>query len=274
MYESFTKLPAPIRAAYLVGAATTWLLTLGGRLWRGRVVVLCYHNVRPDQADSFARQVSRTRGRVIPLGELRRARRERGRPRVVYTFDDAYANLLDTVAPLMRREGAPWSVFAVSGVMGRSPTWSMPEGHPDRDERLMSEDDLRSLAKSEGVEVGAHTRTHPSLPAVHSESILNDELEGCANDLERLTGRRPDAIALPHGAFDARVLGRARATGYSTILTLEDRMEPRVREDGVVARFSSSPDIHPIEFRLLIDGGYAWLGGLRSAARKARGVRS
>lgn len=274
MYESFTKLSAPIRAAYLAGAAATWLLTLGGRLWRGRVVVLCYHNVRPDQAESFARQVRRTHGRVIALGDLRRVSREQGRPRVVYTFDDAYANLLETVAPLMQREGAPWSVFAVSSLLGQTPAWAMPEGHPDRERRLMNEDELRSLSTSEGVEVGAHTRTHPSLPSVQSESMLTDELDGCANDLERLIGRRPHAIALPHGAFDARVLGRARASGYSTILTLEDRMEPRGRQDGVVARFSSSPDIHPIEFRLLIDGGYAWLGGLRSAARKARRVRS
>lgn len=271
MYESFTKLSLPVRAAYLVVALGVWVVTLGGRLHRGRAVVLCYHNVRPDQAERFARQAERAAPRVIALDSLSAKPHSLLTPRIVFTFDDAYANLLATVAPVMRRLGAPWSVYAVSGVMGRTPTWTMPEGHPDRTERTMTEVELRSLASDDLVEIGAHTVTHPDLSSLRSEADIDREVEASRRELQGMTGEEIATIALPHGAFDDRVIRAANRAGYRRILTLEDSLEPRRRDDGLVARFSSSPDIASLEFRLLIDGAYCWLGSVRRLARRARG---
>lgn len=271
MYESFTKLSPAVRAAYFAVALAVWCFTLGGRTRRGRVVVLCYHNVRPDQAGRFERQARVAAHRAGPLRSVDEVQRTMNRPRVVFTFDDAYANLLETVAPTMRRLGAPWSVYAVSGVMGTTPTWTMPDGHPDRHERTMTEEELRSVLRDDLVEVGAHTVTHPNLAALPDAQSIAHEVIESRRRLQDLSGADVTTIALPHGAFDDRVIREARSAGYRKILTLEDDLEPRQRTDGVIARFSASPDISRAEFRLLIDGAYGWLGAFRRCVRRARG---
>ncbi len=276
MYESFTKLSAPVRLAYLSAACVAWTLTLGGRLRRGRVVILCYHNVRPDQRARFERQLRAAAQRIIPLSAVNDEQRHSGQPRIVFTFDDAYANLLTTVAPAMRSAGAPWSVFPVSGVLGVAPTWTMPEGHPDRTERTMTRDELRSLADDPLVEIGAHTATHPALADVSDADRLDAELTPPREAISALSNRPVASLALPHGSFDAGVLTAADSAGYSLILTLQDALEPRGVRTGnaaVLGRFSCSPDIWPVEFRLLIDGAYSWLGSFRTLMRRVKGAR-
>ncbi len=277
MYESFTKLSAPVRLAYLGIAAGMWALTLGGRLRRGRVVILCYHNVRPDQQARFERQLRMATGRIIPLAAIADQPRRLRMPRVVFTFDDAYANLLTTVAPAMRGAGAAWSVFPVTGVLGITPTWSMPDGHPDRIETTMTRDELCTLTKDSLVEIGAHTHAHPPLADVRDAGRLAAELRPPRDDLAAISNRPVESLALPHGSFDSRVLAAADEAGYSRVLTLEDALEPRGVRSGnaaVLGRFSCSPDIRPIEFRLLIDGAYSWLGSFRSRVRRVKGARS
>jgi peptidoglycan/xylan/chitin deacetylase (PgdA/CDA1 family) len=276
MYESFTKLSTPVRLAYLGTAACVWVLTLGGRLLRGRVVVLCYHNVRPDQATRFEQQARMVASRTIPLAGTLDVPRMR-KPRIVFTFDDAYVNLLATVVPVMRGLETPWSVFPVTGAMGTAPTWSIPDGHPDAAEHTMSRDQVRALSEDPLVEIGAHTRTHPSLAEVREPDKLKAELESPREELASLTNRPIETLALPHGSFDYRVLEAAANAGYARVLTLEDTLEPRgVRVQGaaVLGRFTCSPDIRMAEYRLLVDGAYCWLGGFRALMRRLKGAHS
>lgn len=58
-------------------------------------------------------------------------------------------------------------------------------------------DEVRDMAAG-GVAVEAHTRTHPILSMAPRE-MLDDEILGSANDIERETGRRPIAFAYPKG---------------------------------------------------------------------------
>ncbi len=52
--------------------------------------------------------------------------------------------------------------------------------------------------RTEGVELGGHTRTHQSLMGLES-AYLVDEVAGCAHDLNARYGEMPATFAYPYG---------------------------------------------------------------------------
>lgn len=110
----------------------------------------------------------------------------------------------------------------------REATGVNPEEHVGRP-LLMSWDDARAL-KGQGMELGGHTRTHPALAGIAEPAALRDEIQGCADDLARETGSRPQAFAYPFGipatlspAAEAEV---ARA-GFRAAFSYCDAFAPR-----------------------------------------------
>jgi peptidoglycan/xylan/chitin deacetylase (PgdA/CDA1 family) len=57
---------------------------------------------------------------------------------------------------------------------------------------------------SEGIEIGAHSRSHPDLTTIGAGRLV-EEIAGSAEDLQRLLGLRPISFAYPYGAFDEKV---------------------------------------------------------------------
>lgn len=88
----------------------------------------------------------------------------------------------------------------------------------DRDtHRWMTHEELRTLSATSGVDVGAHTRTHPLL-ATLTEAEQWQEIDGSRDDLERLLGRRVDLFSYPFGgdeAFTAATTALVRTSGYA-----------------------------------------------------------
>lgn len=78
---------------------------------------------------------------------------------------------------------------------------------------VLSWDELRGLA-AEGLAIGAHTVTHPALPALTAEE-LRAELEGAHADLARELGRFLPFFAYPYGLVDGRAAVVLRTLGYA-----------------------------------------------------------
>ncbi|MCL4866863.1 MAG: LD-carboxypeptidase, partial [Gemmatimonadales bacterium] len=78
--------------------------------------------------------------------------------------------------------------------------------------RLMPLLDWDALARlpERQVTIGAHTRTHPHLDQVADPTRIEDELLGCAHDLEARLGERPSIIAYPYGGLSPAVVRVAR----------------------------------------------------------------
>jgi peptidoglycan/xylan/chitin deacetylase (PgdA/CDA1 family) len=77
---------------------------------------------------------------------------------------------------------------------------------------LLSVDEAKRLTDG-GIELGAHTRTHPELTAVDA-ATAEDEIRGSKGDLERALGRPVEAFAYPNGAVDDRVRGLVERAGF------------------------------------------------------------
>ncbi len=81
-------------------------------------------------------------------------------------------------------------------------------------------DQLREL-NSNGIEIGAHTRTHCRLTRV-DDVQLEDELAGARGRLETQLDRPVVSLCYPNGAaedYDSRVVAAAQAAGYRSAVT-------------------------------------------------------
>src|ERR1700729_1950183 len=91
---------------------------------------------------------------------------------VVLTFDDGYGDFYTQALPLLKRNGFTATLFQTTGWVGKE----------DEAIRMMN---WRELAEAEqaGIEIGAHTRTHPQLDQL-PEKALYEELYASKSALE------------------------------------------------------------------------------------------
>jgi len=155
---------------------------------------------------ALAKHVRRLRAfgyRLITAGELaHRVAAGDGAGCAALTFDDGLAGDLHIV---LGRLGAPATLFAVSGWLGRA--------HPDAPHgRIASPAALRDYHAA-GIEIGAHTATHPDLTALSADDCL-DELATCRRDLEAIVDAPVESLAYPYGAVNANVVAATARAGY------------------------------------------------------------
>lgn len=122
---------------------------------------------------------------------------------VALTLDDGTADHLEQAAPLLERFDFPATVFVITGKLGA-------EGY-------LSSEGVVKLAGSGLVDIGAHTVTHPVLPALPAPA-RRLELTESKRALEELLGRQVRHFAFPFGrTSDSTEL--VRAAGYASACT-------------------------------------------------------
>jgi peptidoglycan/xylan/chitin deacetylase (PgdA/CDA1 family)/glycosyltransferase involved in cell wall biosynthesis len=141
-----------------------------------------------------------------------------GLPRrpLLLTFDDCYAELLDVVMPLLKERAIPAVAFAVSGLIGRTNQWDEAIGAPRL--QLADASGLRELA-GQGIEIGAHSRTHRPLTRI-SDDEISDEVMGSVADLEAAGLARPRMFAYPEGENNLKAQRAAAAAGLKAAFTV------------------------------------------------------
>lgn len=206
--------------------------------------------------------------RVVSLGEIAEQRAVTSTVhQVALTFDDGFANFATDALPLLRAHGLPATLFVVSGHVGRTNRWADASNASVPELPLMSWDAI-ARAADDGVELGAHTRTHPHLSR-HAMDRLHDELHGNVEDILQHTGRRVDTFAYPYGDHSSTVDDVARQT-FRAACTTEFR-ELRATDD-----VATLPRLDALYFRAAgtLDGfGSPTFRALISARRVARQVR-
>jgi glycosyltransferase involved in cell wall biosynthesis len=202
-----------------------WLRTISG------IPVLMYHAFTDTgERDryilakrSFARQMrllALLRYRIVGFEDLAKALRDNQllpRRAVVITIDDGYRDNYEIAHPIIRRHRMPATVFLVSKRLGGENDWNTHGA--GRGRPLLSLDQVQRL-RAAGIEIGAHTRTHCSLPDAGDDTV-SQEVEGSREDLESALGAAVVTFAYPYGHFDDRAVvaaGKARFLGACTTL--------------------------------------------------------
>lgn len=174
---------------------------------RAPVMILFYHRVADDRANAwtcptelFARQMTWLKRHcdVVSLaGAQARIRQGNTRPAVVVTFDDGYADNNDFALPLLVREQIPCTYFVTLHYVRHGVPFphDMRMGNTFKPNTL---DDLRHWA-AQGVEIGAHTRTHADLGTITDRARLEDEIVTAGEELQQSLGRPVRYFAFPFG---------------------------------------------------------------------------
>lgn len=188
------------------------------------VPILMYHSVSDSPAASirglsvrpaaFAQQVAylhRNGFTGLTFGELCSLQRS-GQPLpqrpVVLTFDDGYADLVDEALPVLTRHGFPATVFITTGWLddaGRSAAGAPPD-------RMLTWRQLAILQQA-GVEIGAHSHSHPQLDQIPVKR-LRTELSEPKSLLEDRLGHPVGTLAYPYGYSNRRVRDMSLELGY------------------------------------------------------------
>ena len=227
-------------------------------------LVLAYHRVIDLPSDPydlctkpelFHEHLKLLENRVVPLLEI-----AAGAPGIALTFDDGYADNLETVAPVLKKHRMPATFFVTAHPCDRefwwneleqrclrTPTrWKLftepPRTQDERElkrrylagergdpqpvrptHRLLSPDELRLLAQD--YEIGAHTLSHPHLSRL-DVTAQGREIEGSRRHLQEVLQRPVTSFAYPYGEYDQTAVSLAKESFTSACTIAPGRVTP------------------------------------------------
>jgi poly-beta-1,6-N-acetyl-D-glucosamine N-deacetylase len=271
---------------------------------RGRTLVLAYHNVVPEgdraSGDSslhltqrdFARQLD-TLARshdVIPIEEIMSDTPASYRPRVVITFDDAYAGAVSVGIAELTKRGMPATIFVTPALLESVPWWdilaqadgTVPDalrrralddmrgegeailrsahatspvpGSASALPRIATESQLTAIASSPGITLGSHTWSHPNLCAQTDTELEAELLRPLAWLRSRFASVVP-WVSYPYGRFNEAVQRAAAKAGYRGAFRIDGGWLPgRARQPYAIPRLNIPSGLSIDGFRLRLAG--------------------
>jgi len=150
---------------------------------------------------------------------------------VAITFDDGYLDTFEQALPVLNTFGFSATCYFVSGRSGQYNDWDAAELNVKK--TLMTDEQIKAWHAA-GMEVGAHSRTHPRLSKC-TDAELQTELVGSKADLEALMGAPVIQFCYPYGDLDARVADAVRSAGYDAATTV-NRGRARPGDDLMLLR--------------------------------------
>ncbi|MEG3439699.1 polysaccharide deacetylase family protein [Pannus brasiliensis CCIBt3594] len=91
--------------------------------------------------------------------------------------------------------------------------WAGGEGEARADDLPLDRPELEKLADSEAIEIGAHTLTHPFLPA-RPPAEQRDEIREGKKRLEEMLDRPVTSFSYPFGGYTPETIEGVRAAGF------------------------------------------------------------
>jgi peptidoglycan/xylan/chitin deacetylase (PgdA/CDA1 family) len=207
--------------------ATEFARWLGKR----RSTILCYHGVGPSDTrtdpgflrvrpDRFRTQLGLLLDagfEFVTVAEFAEHADGKQPPPglVALSFDDGMDDNHSVVLPILREHDLPATVYVVTGLLGKPNPWLAREA----DARMMTPAELRDL-EAAGVEIGAHTLTHPDLSTLDFHSCFR-EIQESKRALEEMLDGPIRTFAYPFCRYGANAVAAVRAAGFDAAVTCE-----------------------------------------------------
>jgi peptidoglycan/xylan/chitin deacetylase (PgdA/CDA1 family) len=260
------SIPAPLRRAIrrrlprreqLAETRLFWerhsLALVGRRHPRARGRILCYHSIgQPEfgvndvHPTRFQRHIElslKAGYRFVRTSEIAQAG---GGPKdLAISFDDGLKSVSTVAAPILRRYGIPYAVFAVSNWSDMKNPWYI--------DRVLDWREVELLLK-DGAEVGSHSVSHPDFSKIEHQRAV-DELCTSREVIRQRLGVAPDAFAIPFGQsmnWPAACAKSAREAGYQFVYAQAEDTRP----EGTIARTFVTKHDNDRIFKALLDGHY------------------
>ncbi len=176
-------------------------------------VIVMYHrfgeeafpttNIRLAQLEAHIRELKSGPYTVLPVLRILRAirRGEKLPPRTVgLTVDDGYLSIHAEAWPRLRKAGLPFTVFVSTDPIDQ------------RTAGRLSWDQIREMA-ADGVEIGAHSATHPHMAAADADK-MRGELKRSSERFRAELGGLPPLFAYPYGETSLAVRKMVMKAGH------------------------------------------------------------
>jgi peptidoglycan/xylan/chitin deacetylase (PgdA/CDA1 family) len=256
--------------------------------WRDRVLILVYHDPKPEVMDSHLRYLCKI---AQPIGLSDIHDKSNGRPRFIITIDDGHAGNVQLLE-VCKAHGIRPTIFLCSCIVGtRRQFWwrhgQLPAADIERLKRLRNADRLSQLAAlgfsqdaddeapaalsqrhvahmKPCVDFQSHGRFHPILTCCDDRECQR-EITQSRHEIERLVGGECRHFAYPNGNYGEREIAMLRSAGYRTARTLDIgwnggdcdpfRLKAApVSDDSSVAWFAVQISLIPAYIRYLRQG--------------------
>jgi glycosyltransferase involved in cell wall biosynthesis/peptidoglycan/xylan/chitin deacetylase (PgdA/CDA1 family) len=245
-----------------------------------RTVILCYHSINTSHADLsvdpavFRNQLAFLRREgyeFLSFGDLVKRIMRWGRPKnsiACITFDDGYEDNLTQAAPILSEMNIPATTFITSGLMMNDATVRDHFHRLTRYETTyLTPRQAAELARC-GVEIGAHTYSHPNLARLSHERV-REEVTRSKAMLEDVIGHAVQTFAYPFGKksihYNEMTVGVVRESGFLgaaavAFRAVTSRESIRMFE---MPRFFINRSDTPISFEQKVRGHFDWLGSIQ-----------
>lgn len=150
---------------------------------------------------------------------------------VLITFDDGFRNFLTEALPILQRYGFTSTLYATTGFLGDGGPGANRWGDP-----MLSWDELAEV-RAGGVEVGAHTHTHPmldTLPRAEAQEEITASRDLIAQHLQAPV----PSFAYPHGYSSAWVRHAVQKAGFTTACAVKNALSHTGDDLFAIARLT------------------------------------
>lgn len=194
----------PAAKRFFAGGGWQILRLCGRKPEAPRIAVIMYHSaganaamsIREDVLDEQFGRLRESIPNVFTIRELANHSAPVPTWSASITFDDGFSDNHEIVLPLLKKHGLKATFFVCSGfVEGECDIASRFRNYHNL--RPMSWEQVRELA-AEGMEIGAHTHSHPMLSRL-SPVRQEDEMLRSRRLIEDRIGVQVDSFAIPFG---------------------------------------------------------------------------
>lgn len=229
------------------------------------ISVIFYHRVADAQPNSwtisshgFARHINWLQRHfdLVSLEEAQRRLRsgKNNRPAVAITFDDGYADNCRFALPMLVKRRIPVTYFVTTRYIlaGEPFPHDVARDEPHQPNSLQQ---LRDLA-AQGVEIGAHTRSHSDLGMVHNPRALFDEVVAAGEEMQAAVGQAIRYFAFPfgqHANLNAEVFHMAYDAGYEGVCSAYGGYNFPGDDPFHLQRFHADPSLLRLKNWLTVD---------------------
>jgi len=150
---------------------------------------------------------------------------------IVVTFDDGYADFAEEALPALREHGIRATLYVTTGFLSNGQHRRAVREPPGV---MLPWSELNALI-AEGVEIGAHTHTHPQLDTLRPRDA-SVEISRSKALLEDALDHEIASFAYPHGYSSPRVRSLVREAGYASACSVKNAFSSWSDDRFAVAR--------------------------------------
>ena len=166
-----------------------------------------------------------------------------------FTFDDGHNSNRTYALPMLAEAGVTAKFFLVAG-------WIESRLH------FMNWAGVRELV-DQGHEVGSHSWSHALLTQC-SASELRNELARSKETIEQQIGQRIDAISVPSGRWNRRVLRAIREAGYARMYTSDPFLFRSNDQLALRGRINVTQNMSPADLGRILKKDFSVVASMRA----------